>query len=55
MFCKCAVTWRWVVFTLLAIGMLGLSLTPIALAANLSKEDIEKVQKSLNDKGFHPG
>jgi len=36
--------------------MLGLSLAPQASAAtNLSKEDIEKVQKSLADKGFHPG
>lgn len=55
MFLKFAGMWRWVVFTLLAIGMLGLSLTPPASAANLNKEDIEKVQKSLADKGFHPG
>jgi len=55
MFFRCAVTWRWVVFTVLTIGMLGLSLTPVASAADLSKDDIEKVQKSLNDKGFHPG
>jgi peptidoglycan hydrolase-like protein with peptidoglycan-binding domain len=52
---KCAVTWRWVVFTLLAMGMLGLSFTPLASAANLGKEDIAKVQQSLTDKGFHPG
>jgi peptidoglycan hydrolase-like protein with peptidoglycan-binding domain len=39
----------------LVLGILGLSHTPTASAANLSKEDIEKVQKSLNDKGFHPG
>ena len=40
----------------LILGILGLSHTPIASAANLSKkEDIEKVQKSLIDKGFHPG
>jgi peptidoglycan hydrolase-like protein with peptidoglycan-binding domain len=44
-----------VVFTFLGIGMLGLSLAPLASAANLSKDDIEKVQRSLNDKGFHPG
>jgi len=34
---------------------LGLSHTPIASAADLSKADIEKVQKSLSDKGFYPG
>ncbi|MCX6633557.1 MAG: peptidoglycan-binding domain-containing protein [Acidobacteria bacterium] len=39
----------------LVLGILGLSNAPIASAADLSKEDIEKVQKSLNDKGFHPG
>ena len=55
MFVKCAVAWHRVVFTLLAIGMLGLSLTSLASAANTSKEDIEKVQRSLTDKGFHPG
>jgi peptidoglycan hydrolase-like protein with peptidoglycan-binding domain len=52
---KCAVTWRWVVFTLLACGLLGLILTPPASAANPSKSDIEKVQKSLTDKGFYSG
>ena len=55
MFYTCAGTWRWVVFTVLAIGMVGLCLTPLASAANLNKEDIEKVQKSLIDKGYHPG
>jgi peptidoglycan hydrolase-like protein with peptidoglycan-binding domain len=56
MFCRCAVPWRCGVgFTLLAIGMLGLSHTPLASAAKLSKKDIEKVQQSLTDKGFHPG
>ena len=39
----------------LVLVILGLSHTPIASAADLSKEDIEKVQKSLIDKGFHPG
>ena len=39
----------------LVLGILGLSQTPIASAGNLDKDDIEKVQKSLNDKGFHPG
>jgi len=52
---KCAVTWRWVVFTLLACGLLGLSLTPPASAANPSKADVAKVQKSLTDKGFYSG
>jgi peptidoglycan hydrolase-like protein with peptidoglycan-binding domain len=55
MFFKCAVTWRWVILTLLAIGMFGLILTPAASAANLSKEEIAKVQQSLTDKGLHPG
>ena len=52
---RCAVTWRWGVVSLLAVGMLGLSLTPLASAANLSKGDIEKVQQSLIDKGFQSG
>jgi len=39
----------------LVLGILGLSQTPIASAPNLSKEDIEKVQESLIDKGFQPG
>jgi peptidoglycan hydrolase-like protein with peptidoglycan-binding domain len=39
----------------LVLGILGLSNAPIASAGNLDKDDIEKVQKSLNDKGFHPG
>jgi peptidoglycan hydrolase-like protein with peptidoglycan-binding domain len=39
----------------LVLGILGLSHTPIASAADLSKEDIQKVQQSLIDKGFHPG
>jgi peptidoglycan hydrolase-like protein with peptidoglycan-binding domain len=42
-------------FTLLAVGTLGIGLTPLASAANLDKGDIEKVQRSLTDKGFHPG
>lgn len=55
MFLRGAVTWRWVAFTSLAIGIVGLSLTPLASASNLNKEDIEKVQKSLIDKGYNPG
>jgi len=55
MFLKFAVTWRWMAFTLLAIGMLGLSLTSLASAADLNKGDIERVQQGLTDKGFHPG
>lgn len=56
MFLRCAVTWRGAVFTaLLAIGMLGLNLAPLASAADLSKADVKKVQQSLVDKGFHPG
>ena len=55
MLLRSAVTWRRVALTFLAIGIVGLSLTSIASAANLNKEDIEKVQKSLIDKGYHPG
>lgn len=55
MFLRCAARWRWGVFTLLAIGTLGLRLTPLASAAGLSKEDIQKVQQSLIDKGFQSG
>jgi len=50
-----AVTWRLVALTFLAIGIVGLILTPLASAADLNKEDIENVQKSLIDKGCHPG
>lgn len=39
----------------LVLGILGLSHAPRASAADLSKADIEKVQKSLIDKGFQPG
>jgi len=39
----------------LVLGTLGLSHAPIASAADLSKKDVEKVQRSLIDKGFHPG
>ncbi len=43
-----------VVVTLtVALGLLGLSLTPTALAAG--SEDIRTVQKSLNDKGYDAG
>lgn len=39
----------------LSVGVLCLSVTSLATAANLNKEDIEKVQKSLTDKGFQAG
>ncbi len=40
----------------LMLGILGLSHATVAAAASLhKKEDIEKVQRSLIDKGFHPG
>jgi len=42
-----------VVALAVAVGLLGLSLTPSALAA--SSEDIRTVQKSLNDKGYDAG
>ncbi len=42
-----------VVALTVALGLLGLSLTPSALAA--SSEDIRTVQKSLNDKGYDAG
>lgn len=42
-----------VVTLTVALGMVGLSLTPSASAA--SSEDIRKVQKSLNDKGYDAG
>ena len=53
--------WAKVVFTILATGMLGLSLTPRAFAANPQEEqpavshsqDIKKVQESLRDKGYY--
>jgi peptidoglycan hydrolase-like protein with peptidoglycan-binding domain len=51
---RCEITWNRVAFTLLAIGMLGLPL-PLAAAGSLDKKDVEKVQQSLTDKGFHPG
>lgn len=55
---------RSVVFTVLTIGMLGLSLAPLASASNTTKEerpaasrhqDIQKVQTSLRNKGFYQG
>ncbi len=56
MFFRSVVTWRGVVFTLVAIGMLGLHLTPLASGADHhTKADVKKVQQSLTDKGFHPG
>ena len=42
-----------VVTLTVALGVLGLSLTPSALAA--SSEDIKKVQQSLSDKGYDAG
>jgi peptidoglycan hydrolase-like protein with peptidoglycan-binding domain len=42
-----------VVLLTVALGVLGLSLTPTALAAG--SEDVKKVQQSLNDKGFDAG
>ena len=52
---QCVVRWRWIAFTFLAAGVLGVGLTPIASAAALGKEDVKKVQQSLIDKGFQPG
>ena len=53
--------WTRVVLTFLATGMLGLSLTALAFAANPQEEqpavshsqDIKKVQESLRDKGYY--
>jgi len=53
--------WTRVVFAFLATGMLGLSLTPLAFAANPQEakpavshsQDIKKVQESLRDKGYY--
>jgi peptidoglycan hydrolase-like protein with peptidoglycan-binding domain len=53
--------WTRVVFTFLAAGMLGLSLTSLGFAANSEEEkpavshsqDITKVQESLRDKGYY--
>jgi len=53
--------WTKVVFTFLATGMLGLSLTLLGFAANpqeekaavLHSQDITKVQESLRDKGYY--
>lgn len=63
MFLRGKIAWSKVVSTVLTIGMWGLSLTPLVLAANpseekpavLSHEDVQKVQKSLSDKGFYDG
>lgn len=57
------VVWTRVVFTFLATGMLGLSLTSLGFAANAEEEkpavshsqDITKVQESLRDKGYYQG
>lgn len=53
MLLRVAVASRWVAFTFLAIGIVGLSLAPSALAAG--SEDVQKVQQSLSDKGYNPG
>jgi hypothetical protein len=45
--------WTRVIFILLMTGMLGLSLTPWASAAD--RDNIKKVQQTLRDKGFDPG
>jgi len=45
--------WIRVIFILLITGMLGLSLTPWASAAD--RDNIKKVQQTLRDKGFDPG
>ena len=45
--------WIRVIFILLMTGMLGLSLTPWASAAD--RDNIKKVQQTLRDKGFDPG
>jgi len=53
--------WTTVVFTFLATVMLGLTLTPVAFAANpdeehpagLHRHDIKKVKESLRDKGYY--
>ena len=53
---------RWLARTFLAIGMLGLSSTPVLSAADagkvqpaLQQKDIKEVQESLTDKGFDAG
>jgi peptidoglycan hydrolase-like protein with peptidoglycan-binding domain len=55
MFLTRNMAWRWAGFTFLAAGVLGLSLTPLASAADLSRKDVKKAQTSLSDKGFNPG
>src|SRR5271157_3676660 len=45
--------WIRVIFILLMTGMLGLSLTTWASAAD--QDNIKKVQQTLRDKGFDPG
>lgn len=45
--------WTRVVFILLMTGMLALSLTPRASAAD--RGDVKKVQETLRDKGYDPG
>ena len=49
------IAWRRVAVTFLAIGIVGVGLASFASAADLNKDDIVNVQKSLTDKGYHPG
>jgi peptidoglycan DL-endopeptidase LytE len=57
------VRWTGIVFTIMVIGVLGLSLTLPAFAVNASEEkpavmshhDVKKVQESLRDKGHYSG
>jgi peptidoglycan hydrolase-like protein with peptidoglycan-binding domain len=49
-----------IIFTLLATGVLGLSLMPLAFggeekAALMNKDNIKKLQESLRDKGYYSG
>ena len=43
--------WARVVLMILATGVLGISLTPIAFGAN----DVKKAQETLRDKGYYSG
>lgn len=46
--------WTRVVFTIVTIGTLALSLTPLAFAAK-PDGDIKQAQETLRDKGYDPG
>src|SRR3990172_2456766 len=54
MFTHSRKVWSRVVFSFLMIGILALSLTPLASAAN-SESDIKKAQQTLLEKGYDPG